>query len=165
MNKNKIEQLQESLKYQEKIDKAENARDAFKAKFKSEEKKAKALVKRNKELQDQFDTVMGLNGKIKPLKIKTRKRSGVSESTMLALASDWHIGETVTYEATNGKNRFNLEIADERITKFFQKIAELTDIERTATSINDLVLWLGGDLMNGYLRDEDLETNSLNPRS
>jgi hypothetical protein len=86
-----------------------------------------------------------------------------SEATAFAIAGDWHAEETVRPETINGLNEFNLDIADARITRFFQSIVRLTTIERAATRIDNLVLSLLGDLMTGYIHEELQESNGLSP--
>ena len=64
----------------------------------------------------------------------------------------------------NGMNEFNLEIAEQRIDKLWNKAMQLLESSRSFYSnLDDVVLWLGGDLINGYIHEENLETNSLGP--
>lgn len=96
--------------------------------------------------------------------IRPRERtSGLREATAVALASDWHIEETVDAEAVNGVNRYDLTIARRRVERYFESVPYLTNYHRGHFQIRDMVLWLGGDLITGYLREEDLESNSLSP--
>lgn len=96
--------------------------------------------------------------------IRRRERaSGLREATAVVLCSDWHVEETVTYEKTNGMNEYNLDIADRRIDKLTDGILWLLDMHKSKFTIHDLVLWLGGDLMSGYIHEELEESNSLSP--
>jgi hypothetical protein len=63
----------------------------------------------------------------------------------------------------NGLNEYRLPIAKTRIEKFFSTIARLTEIERHGAKIDDLILWLGGDLMTGMIHEELAESNSKTP--
>jgi hypothetical protein len=99
-----------------------------------------------------------------PPPIEPRERmGGKREATAFAMASDWHIEETVDKDAVNGVNEFNLEIARRRVRRFFDGFCFLTNYHRDHFLIRDSKLWLGGDLITGYLREEDLESNSLAP--
>lgn len=89
--------------------------------------------------------------------------SDKAEAVAFAMASDWHAEETVLKASTNGLNEYNLDIANDRIEKFFTKLVRLTEIERNGAKIEDLVLWLGGDMMTGMIHEELAETNSLTP--
>lgn len=97
--------------------------------------------------------------------ITPRERSSIREMTPVALASDWHVEETVDAEAVAGRNSYDLGVASERADRFFQGIAWHIEHQRGSKriAINDLVLWLGGDLMTGYIHEELLESNQLSP--
>jgi hypothetical protein len=86
-----------------------------------------------------------------------------AEAVAIALASDWHVEETVEAASVNGLNEYRLPIAKTRIEKFFATIARLTEIERGGAKIDDLILWLGGDLMSGLIHEELAESNSKTP--
>ena len=101
-----------------------------------------------------------------PPRILPRERiSGVREMTPVVLASDWHCEEPVDPAAVAGRNEYNLEIAEQRIERFFRAI--IWNVEHHLASgriaIRDLVLWLGGDLMSGYIHEELVEGNLLSP--
>lgn len=99
-----------------------------------------------------------------PPPIEPRERmGGKREATAVAMASDWHVEETVDYDAVNGVNEFNLDIARSRVRRFFDGFCFLTNYHRDHFLIRDAKLWLGGDLITGYLREENLESNSLSP--
>lgn len=89
--------------------------------------------------------------------------SGLREGTALILASDWHIEEEVRPEMVVGRNRYNLEISARRMERFFQSARWGINYSRQAFQIRDAVLWLGGDFITNYLRDENLESNLLSP--
>jgi hypothetical protein len=52
--------------------------------------------------------------------IKPRSRGSKSEATAVIVASDWHYEERVTKESVNGLNAYNLSIAHDRVTSFWQ---------------------------------------------
>ncbi len=101
-----------------------------------------------------------------PLVIARReKKSGIREATALALASDWHPEELVQPVKVQGRNKFNLLIADYRITRFFQGIVDLVQHHRASgkLQIRDLVLALMGDLMTGHIHVDCLMGTQLSP--
>jgi hypothetical protein len=65
----------------------------------------------------------------------------------------------------HGLNEFNLTIAAKRIDRFFAGIVDLVEHHRASgrIAIRDLILWLGGDLITGYIHEELIETNELSP--
>lgn len=101
--------------------------------------------------------------KHKPSKIVSNAGSGKSESTIIACASDWHVGERIDIESVNGVNEFNPGIATIRAKNFFKKLLTITHIFRGSTKIKNLVLWLGGDFISGYIHEELLESNYMSP--
>jgi hypothetical protein len=101
-----------------------------------------------------------------PPEILARETKSASrELTAVVLASDWHVEETVEAEAIGGLNEYNLKVADRRITKFFQSIIWNIEHDRADGHllIRDLVLWLGGDLITGFIHEELREMNGLSP--
>lgn len=89
------------------------------------------------------------------------EKTDKSPQAALAILSDWHVEETVDPATVNGRNEYNLEIAHRRAQRIFQKIADY--VERYTPAAQVLYLGLLGDFINGYLRDEDRENNSLHP--
>jgi len=96
-------------------------------------------------------------------KIPAIKTGVGGEAIACAIASDWHVEETVDPETVNGLNEYNLDIARKRIQIFFQKVVRLTEIQRSGTKIDTLVLAMLGDMMTGYIHEELRETNGLSP--
>jgi len=86
-----------------------------------------------------------------------------NQAIAFAIASDWHVEETVDPKTVNGLNRFNLGIAESRIEEFFRRVVKLTEIQRNGAKIDTLVLALLGDLMTGYIHEELREENGLSP--
>jgi hypothetical protein len=117
------------------------------------------------ELQGQLDVVCKLADS--PITRATidipSHKKGTGEATAFAIASDWHVEETVRPETVNGLNDFNLTVADQRIEKFFSSVLRLVEIERAGTDIDKLVLGLLGDFMSGYIHEELVENNSMSP--
>lgn len=93
----------------------------------------------------------------------TSKKKGKQHATFTALASDWHVGERVRPENVQGRNEYNPEIAQERAHQYFSSALTMLNASRTAWEINQMVLWLGGDLMTGYIHEEYLSENFLSP--
>ena len=81
------------------------------------------------------------------------------EVVPVVVASDWHIEEQVKREATNGKNEYNLEIAERSVAQFFTNACELINQSKRDSKISTVVLAVLGDIINGVLREEDLSTN------
>lgn len=130
------------------------------ADFDAERKNLLSLIS---EKDRQLNTALGISSE-KPSthKIKTDEASD-AEATFVAVASDWHVEETVAGSTVNGLNEFNLDIAAMRIDTFWKSIARMAHIQRHGAHIDRLVLILGGDLMTGYIHEELVENNGLSP--
>lgn len=84
-----------------------------------------------------------------------------TQATAIVLLSDWHIGEAVDYEQSNGLNEYNPKIAERRAKRIFQKIPEY--IERYVPMAKVLYLAVIGDIITGFIHEELMRTNHLSP--
>lgn len=96
-------------------------------------------------------------------KIKVVPDGKMSESTAVILCSDLHYEETVDPRTVDGLNEYNTEIARRRFNNVFKNGLKLIDMTRSKSCIKKLVIWLGGDLISGYIHDELMESNSMSP--
>lgn len=113
----------------------------------------------------EFDTAVKVERareSVKPIKPREIK-SGTREATWVALASDWHVEETVEPDKVNGVNSYNLIIARNRVERYFSGVSWLANYHADKFKLRDGILWLGGDLITGYLREENLEDNQCSP--
>lgn len=130
------------------------------ADFESERKKLLNVIS---EKDNQLNIALGIGG-VKPVASKINAVSDFdSEATFVAVASDWHVEETVEGKTINNLNEFNLDIAAQRINRFWNSIVRMAKIQRHGAKIDRLVLILGGDLMTGYIHEELMENNALSP--
>lgn len=124
-----------------------------------------ATLKALEQCRVEFDTAVKVKKArqaVKPIQPRERK-SGIREATWVALASDWHIEETVDPEKVNGVNSYNLTIARHRVRRFFEGVAWLANYHSNKFKLRNGILALMGDLITGYLRDENLEDNQCSP--
>jgi len=90
-------------------------------------------------------------------------RSGASESVACLVASDWHVEEEVKPQSVQGKNRYNLGVAEQRLDHLWRNTVSLLDAARASTRIDRMVLFLLGDLYSGHIHEELRETTLLSP--
>ena len=140
--------------------------EARKAKKKAE--KSRQTVHTLKEAMEKIDeleaymTAMNkLQNSHSTVAIKPRHGTNTSEATVIAVATDWHIGCTVRPEQVNGLNTYNVAIAKKRVALFFERLVRLTEKERQDVKIDELVLHLGGDLIDGALHLDTIMTNEI----
>jgi len=138
----------------------------MKMRYKESDRRYKKVLNDLEEQQGVIDHLLQLNKTgNKPTfnKIKTRKNSRVGNATAVIVASDWHVEENVDPSTVNGKNEYNLKIAEKRAGKFFRKALWLTELVRGGIQINDMVFAILGDMITGYIHEELMEDNNLSP--
>lgn len=91
------------------------------------------------------------------------KRAGTSESVACIVASDWHVEEEVPPESVQGRNAYNLSIAEARLDALWRNAVKLIDGARANTRIDRAILFLLGDLYSGHIHEELRETTALSP--
>lgn len=77
----------------------------------------------------------------------------------IALFSDAHIEETVYPSSVLGLNEYNIDIAEERIQKYFVNLVKALNEDQ----VKNLVFASLGDTISSFIHDELMETNSLTP--
>jgi hypothetical protein len=155
---------------------AEDGRDENRDKLNQERRIAKARkttrewrqyargLERDLELAEaRIEAMLSLRDAGDPIVVKSRKKSGKGEATAWPLAGDWHAEENVRPEQVNGLNRFNLEIADKRITKFYQNVALVLEINRHGVDIPTIIHPLLGDFFSGHIHEDLAEITELSP--
>lgn len=93
---------------------------------------------------------------------RKKAKAGRRRAAHVLMISDTHVEETVRPETVNGLNEYNLEIAEARFERVFDGQLFLADYHRQLFDL-DAVVWLGGDIITGYIHQELLEGNSLSP--
>lgn len=136
--------------------------DSLTKREKMTDSKYKLVREENETLKAMLEASRVISG-ANAFTIKTVKSGAGSSATAVAIASDWHWEETVHPDNVNGLNEFNTSIARQRAEKFFINSARLVNINSKESKIETLVLALLGDLINGQLREEAMENNSMRP--
>ena len=134
-------------------------------KIKDAQKEIASLVQQLKEAKTRQAYLDHFPAHGEPAEVFPREKGDTREMTAVVLASDWHVEETVDPESVAGRNEYNLEIAERRMRRFFDAFLWNLDHHRASgeIKIRDAVLWLGGDLMSGFIHEELAETNELAP--
>ena len=99
----------------------------------------------------------------KPIEISTTGM-GTDENTAIALFSDSHVEENIDPRVVNGLNKNNPEISEMKVRLYFRRLLWVIDsLRRGGWKIDNLVLAILGDTINGYIHEEFLEDNSMSP--
>lgn len=110
-----------------------------------------------------LETVLATKDRVARGKLRPGGKVSRGQATAILCCNDWHVEGCVSRQSVDGANEFNLAIADRRIRRTFQKALYLLDFARHISNIRDLVVWLGGDLINGTIHEELEESNFLGP--
>lgn len=94
-----------------------------------------------------------------PRIVHVPKTGGKDERSVILHLSDIHYGETVLLEEMDGANRYDSQIAELRLSRFFHKAAGLMTDHWSGPKPQEIILCLGGDLISGMIHAELLETN------
>ena len=100
---------------------------------------------------------------VKPVVVRPRKACGKRVATAVLLCSDWHVGERVTAAKVNGVNAYNVAEAEHRARRLADAFTWLIEHHRNNFDITEAVIWLGGDLITGYLHPDQQQSNTLPP--
>jgi hypothetical protein len=110
-----------------------------------------------------LEVALNIKEGVPEIVIEPRHSEGESEATAIVLYSDWHLEERVDLEMLDGLNEYTPAIAEARAIAIFQNTLKLVQKEREAVRIDELVVWLGGDFITGFIHEELAQTNWLSP--
>ncbi|MFY2658286.1 helix-turn-helix domain-containing protein [Achromobacter xylosoxidans] len=77
----------------------------------------------------------------------------------ILFGSDWHWGEVVNPDEIGGVNKYNLEIAHQRLNRLVETTIELLTNHMVNPKYPGIVFALGGDMVSGDIHEELSETN------
>lgn len=129
-------------------------------KSKAEKKLLEHQVERLRQLEEEHDALSRIHATpAPPITLGEHHSSDKRECAAVALLSDVHYGEIIERSRSTFGNRYNQAIAEYRLMRFFSGLEWLIRCNRTWAEINNLVLWFGGDLINGQIHQEHFETS------
>lgn len=126
-------------------------------------RKYKAALAELENSERRLEHALAIQRAVPELVIKPHGKRDRRQATAVACASDWHLEERVDPAVIGGKNLYNPEVAEARAGEFFRGLLWKLQAYEHTYSIDHLVLWLGGDLISGYIHDELEESNYMTP--
>ena len=114
-------------------------------------------------LQEQLTTALDIVDCPTDLAIPPPAAAAVSTSVPVLLCSDWHCGAVVRPAEVNGLGEFDVGIFHDRAQGLFRNALKVVNMVRSSVTITEMVVWLGGDLIDNWLRDEAQQTQELSP--
>ena len=122
-----------------------------------------ALLKYVKEVEDRLDIALALQKETRVIIPKIGSTNSKTNAVPLIQWSDWHVEERVERGTTRGLNEFNPDICRQRVIKLAENTVKLIKKEKQDVNINDAVINLGGDFINNYLHEHDVQMNYMAP--
>ena len=86
-----------------------------------------------------------------------------NQAVPLIQFSDWHVEERVDRHTTHGKNEYNPDIARKRVEILTENTIKLIHKEQQNVIIENLFICLGGDMINSFLHEHDVQENYMSP--
>jgi len=114
-------------------------------------------------LREQLSTALDIVDCPTDLAILPPPVAAVSTSVPVLLCSDWHCGAVVRPGEVNGLNTYDVGIFHERAQGLFKNALKVVNMVRSSATIAEALVWLGGDLIDNWLRDEAQQTQELSP--
>ena len=121
------------------------------------------VLKKLEESKKQFDALIGIKESVDIIEIEPVLSYGKHEACPVVMLSDWHFEERVDSQNINGLNHYDLDIAQKRWNTCIQNSMKLVHRERYSSEIKQIIVWLGGDFITGYIHEELEESNYLSP--
>lgn len=89
------------------------------------------------------------------------KKGKAHHGTLVAAYSDFHVGEVVDAEEMNGFNKYDVDIAEQRHRRFFERTILVSRDYLAGVKYDGIVMPSLGDTISGDIHDEFKQTNEL----
>lgn len=114
-------------------------------------------------LQEQLDTALEIRD-IEPQSQITHTATGDrSAAVPILMCTDWHCGAVVKPETVNHLNEYNVDIFHERAEALFRNALRVVNMLRSTCDVRQMVVFLGGDLIDNWLHPEQIQLQELSP--
>lgn len=136
-------------------------------KYLTENRTLKETLVRQQSKLEQLESILELKESLTDVEfydIIPSKPEEEADTTAVALLSDVHYEMTVLKESVMYLNEYNPAIAKERLENFFINLVNLINHNQEYLGVGRLILGILGDLINGWLRAEAEQTNSMSPQ-
>ena len=114
-------------------------------------------------LREQLSTALDIRDPDALRVITATATDQASVSVPILLCSDWHCGAVVRPESVNGLNTYDVEIFHERAENLFCNALKVVRMVRSSATITEMVVFLGGDMIDNWLHPEQIQMQELSP--
>ena len=125
--------------------------------------KYKILHEQYEKVSGDYDTLLAIENK--PLSYRIEKKKLLVDKLAIQhnSLSDWHCGEQFSKGSTGGLNFYNPDECMRRVDVLSNRTVSYLRARQKMFKLDCVVFHLKGDFMNGWIHDENIETNSMNP--
>lgn len=157
-----LEKQQESEEEDKSLTRSALENDRLRRRAASLAKDLKESLAEQERLQIALDMITTIeDGHKKPPAWAQPPKSGRDHRAIPSLMlSDLHLDEVVDPGEVEGLNAYNREIAEMRLARTFEKAIETSRDYLSGVKYDGLNLFLGGDLISGWIHEELNETNA-----
>ena len=120
-------------------------------------------MQRVEQLQDQLQTALDIKDIEVAEQIAAQVNSERSELVPVLLCSDWHCGAIVDPATVCDLNSYDLDEYHRRVQALFRNVLHVVQMLRSTSDVRQMVVWLGGDLIDNWLHPDQAETQILSP--
>lgn len=122
--------------------------------------KLRRALGRQQEFADQVALAVRASQPVRPMVYRPGKVPKEGVEAVLNLG-DWHIGEVIDKEQTEGFGEFDFDIATQRLDRVTDAFLRWTDTHRRGLRIPNLTVILSGDWVSGDIHEELRRTNEF----
>jgi hypothetical protein len=112
---------------------------------------------------DSLSTALDIREIEQPEPLSDHHHGPRSESVPILLCSDWHCGAVVRAESVNQLNAYDVDEFHRRAGALFVNALKVIRMVRSSCEVRQMVLWLGGDLIDNWLHPEQAQLQELSP--
>ena len=120
-------------------------------------------LNRIEELELLVNAKREVSQKVETIKYKKAVSDSEHYGIPILAISDVHAEEKVDSEIVNGLNEYTPDICEKRMNQLFEKFIINIKLEKQHWNIDTVFIWLGGDLISGYIHEELVEDNYMSP--
>ena len=129
-------------------------------KLQADLKEARKSSKTDEEIADVLLGIKGMEPSVPNWLIDPPKKPSGGPGVPALMLSDWHYGEVVNPTEINGKNEYNIEIANKRIRALAETTIKLLKVYTVNPVYPGIVLCMNGDMVSGDIHEELSQTNA-----
>lgn len=111
-----------------------------------------------RELLDMVQSIEASHTKAPPWAVAPSKKNG-HRATLSLMLSDLHLDEIVDPDEVEGLNGYSRDIAEQRLRRCIEKTIMLSRQYIAGVGYDGCFLFLGGDMVSGFIHEELNETN------